>query len=156
MIRLVRRTDSPEATIQLGRALGERLRGGEVLALVGSLGAGKTHFVKGLAAGLGVPAAERTVTSPTFILLAVHRGRLPLYHFDAYRLSGPEDFEFLEGGDFLSAGGVAAIEWADRIAGVAGLLPEGVLEVAFRVAGENEREIEMSGDDRWAGILAGI
>ncbi|MBI4617597.1 MAG: tRNA (adenosine(37)-N6)-threonylcarbamoyltransferase complex ATPase subunit type 1 TsaE [Planctomycetes bacterium] len=153
MIRVVRGTDSREETIALGRALGERLRGGEILSLVGSLGAGKTQFVKGLAAGLGVPDADRTVTSPTFVLLAIHHGRLPLYHFDAYRLSGAEDFEWTFGGDFLSAGGVAAIEWADR---VAGFLPGDALEIAFRVTSEYEREIEIAGNDRWAGILAGI
>ncbi len=147
------RTASEGETEALGEALGRRLVGGEVLALVGNLGAGKTRFVKGLARGLGVPDAERAVTSPTFVLMAVHQGRLPLYHFDAYRLSGEAEFDLLEGGDFLSAGGVAAVEWAARVSAA---IPAGALRIEFEVEGPTERTIEMTGDDRWDELLAGI
>lgn len=151
-------TTSPGQTQALGRALGERLEAGDVLALIGELGSGKTRFVKGVARGLGVPDAERAVTSPTFVLLAVHRGgRETLYHFDVYRLPGPAAFEHLEGGDFLGAsgirrdGGVAVVEWADR---VSGCLPAEALEIVFEIAGEIERRITMTGNaGRWGTLV---
>lgn len=103
---------SPEETLALAEKLGIKLQGGEVIALEGDLGAGKTHFVKGLAKGLG---AEDTVTSPTFTLLHLYEGRIPLAHFDVYRLPFPEAFEELGYEDYFSGRGVTVIEWSDLI-----------------------------------------
>jgi tRNA threonylcarbamoyladenosine biosynthesis protein TsaE len=115
-----RRLDSPEATAALGRELGHRLRGGDLVALSGPLGAGKTQLVKGLAQGLDVPA-EEIVVSPTFVLIREYRGRLLLRHVDAYRLRGAGELAAL-GWDELRSdpGGVVALEWADRVAELIG------------------------------------
>ena len=110
-LRLVSR--SPEATEALGEALGARLAAGCVVALDGDLGAGKTTLVRGLARGLGVAEG---VASPTYTLMHAYDGRVPVYHFDAW-MQGREE-AFLEGGgaEWLEAGGVALVEWADRVA----------------------------------------
>ncbi len=132
---------SPEETLQLGERLAEGLRPGDCLALVGELGAGKTTLIKGLARGLGIPEDE--VVSPTFMLIREHcRGRLPLFHVDAYRISRPE--ELLEVGleeYLLSDEGVTVIEWADR---VRGLIPPSCIEVELTVLSEDERRIVIS------------
>jgi tRNA threonylcarbamoyladenosine biosynthesis protein TsaE len=108
--RLVSR--SPAETREIGRLLGQRAEAGDVLALSGPLGAGKTILAKGVAAGLGVPGV---VNSPTFVLMNEHHGRLPLFHVDVYRLSDPRDA--LDAGllDESNARGISVIEWADQI-----------------------------------------
>ncbi len=103
---------SPEETWRLAFLLGTKLKGGEVIALEGDLGAGKTLFVKGLAAGLG---AEGPVTSPTFTLINIYEGRLPLAHFDVYRLPHPQALEELGYDEFFYGSGVTAVEWSDLI-----------------------------------------
>jgi tRNA threonylcarbamoyladenosine biosynthesis protein TsaE len=103
---------SPEDTMALGEAIGRCLRGGTVVALRGPLGAGKTCLTKGIARGLGV---DETVTSPTYTIISEYAGRLPLYHIDAYRLEGDEDFLALGGDEILAGGGVSVIEWSERI-----------------------------------------
>lgn len=103
---------SPEDTYRLGYILGSKLQGGEVIALEGELGAGKTLFVKGLAAGLG---ASEPVTSPTFSLINLYQGRLALAHFDVYRLPTPEAIEELGYEEFFYGPGVTAVEWSDLI-----------------------------------------
>src|SRR3954462_12116433 len=113
----VRRTidlPDPEATTQLGRQLGQALFPGALIALVGQLGAGKTHLVRAVAEGLGVPDG-RAVTSPTFVLIQEYEGRLPVYHFDVYRLSGAAPFGDLGAHEYLEGDGVCLIEWADRV-----------------------------------------
>jgi tRNA threonylcarbamoyladenosine biosynthesis protein TsaE len=125
----------PAATHALGVRLGRLLFGGAVVALVGPLGAGKTHLVRGIAEGLGVPDG-RAVTSPTFVLIQEYAGRLPVYHFDAYRLSGAAPFADLGVHEYLEGDGVCLIEWADR---VEGCLPPERLEVAMEVSGEHSR-----------------
>ena len=101
------------ATLAYGAAVGVSLKPGEILALTGDLGAGKTHFTKGVALGLG--AAENEVTSPTFTLINEYAGgRLPLYHFDFYRLDSPEEALRLDLDDYLEGRGVCVIEWADK------------------------------------------
>ena len=109
-------TNSPDETIELGRRLGRLLGPGYVVALTGELGAGKTCLTKGIALGLGV-ADARAVRSPTFVLISEYRGRLTLYHVDAYRLHGPADFEALGATEILTSGAVTVIEWADRVEG---------------------------------------
>ena len=126
---------SAEETFELGRRRAESLRGGEVLALVGELGAGKTHFVKGLAAGL---ACRANVTSPTFVLIHEYvDGRLPLYHFDFYRLESEEEVRQIGLDDYLHGNGVVVVEWADKFPS---LLPADACWMRFRFVFEG-REI---------------
>src|SRR5947209_11719160 len=105
-----------EATEELGRRLGELLFLGAVVALDGPLGAGKTQLVRAIAAGLGL-ADTRIVSSPTFVLLQEYPARLPVYHFDAYRLRSEAEFFDLGGHEYLADDGVSLIEWAERIPG---------------------------------------
>ncbi|MEO6294221.1 MAG: tRNA (adenosine(37)-N6)-threonylcarbamoyltransferase complex ATPase subunit type 1 TsaE [Candidatus Limnocylindria bacterium] len=119
------RSDGPDSTRAIGRALGRGATAGTVLALVGELGAGKTQLAKGVADGLDVPGV---VNSPTFVLMNEHIGRLRLFHIDAYRLGGPE--EAIAAGliDDRQADGVVVVEWADRLAG---WLPAERLEITL-------------------------
>jgi tRNA threonylcarbamoyladenosine biosynthesis protein TsaE len=111
-----RRSRAPGETGAIGRAIGGMLRGGDFLALMGPMGAGKTHLLKGVAAGLGVPADE-PVVSPTFVLIREYVGRLKLYHIDAYRLSGTAEMLSLGLDELIvELGAVVAVEWADRVA----------------------------------------
>jgi tRNA threonylcarbamoyladenosine biosynthesis protein TsaE len=107
---------SPAETFAFGQQIAATLRTGDVLALCGHLGAGKTHFVKGLAAGLGVTAE---VTSPTFTLIHEYPGgRLPLFHLDFYRLESADELMRIGFDDYLYAGGALAIEWAEKFPAV--------------------------------------
>jgi tRNA threonylcarbamoyladenosine biosynthesis protein TsaE len=124
------------ATEELGRRLGRVLFPGAVVALVGPLGAGKTHLTRAVAAGLGVPD-PRIVTSPTFVLIQEYQGRLPVYHFDAYRLSGAAPFAELGVHEYLEGDGVCLIEWADR---VEECLPAEHLRITLSVTGETARQ----------------
>jgi tRNA threonylcarbamoyladenosine biosynthesis protein TsaE len=127
---------SPEETVACGRAFAARLNAGDVLGLSGDLGAGKTHFVKGLAAGLGV---DTPVTSPTFTLLHEYRGgALPLFHFDFYRLETEEEVLAIGLDDYLSGGGIVVIEWAEKFAR---LLPQSTRWLELRLLSETEREL---------------
>jgi len=127
---------SPEETFQLGRLIGSGAPAGEVWNLVGPLGAGKTHFVKGLAAGLGF---EGPVTSPTFNLQNVYEARLPLYHFDWYRLEKAAEVEDLGFSEWVEKGGVTVVEWGDKFPK---LFPPVALKLAMEVLeGEKRRFI---------------
>lgn len=138
------------ATEQLGRLLGERLFPGAVVALIGPLGAGKTHLVRAIAVGAGVADAG-SVTSPTFILIQEYQGRLPLYHFDAYRLRSEAEFYDLGSHEYLAGDGVSLIEWADR---VPGCLPREHLAVELTVTGEQSRQVSLSAQGaRYAALL---
>ncbi len=126
-----------DATIAFGREFAAQLRAGDVLALSGDLGAGKTHFVKGLAAGLGAPAE---VTSPTFTLIHEYPGgRLPLFHFDFYRLESGDELLAIGFDDYLDAGGVLALEWAEKFPA---LLPAHTRRLQFRHRPDDTREVE--------------
>src|SRR5207237_8651239 len=94
--------------------LAEQLFPGAVVALVGPLGAGKTHLVRAVAEGLGI-ASSRVVSSPTFVLIQEYHARLPIYHFDAYRLRTAEDFADLGVHEYFEGSGVCLVEWADRV-----------------------------------------
>ena len=107
-------TSSPDETEAFGQALGKTLEAGMWVGLDGELGAGKTCFVRGVAAGLGVPKGW-PVTSPTFTLLNVYEGRIPLYHLDLYRLSSEDDLEAIGYYDLFTEEGVVIVEWAGRI-----------------------------------------
>lgn len=137
--KILKISESPEATGELGRQLGAACRGGEVLLLKGELGAGKTRFTQGLALGLGVPENER-VTSPTFVLHCQYRGRLELNHIDLYRLGG-EPPELGLGDLFGAAGGVAVVEWAEFLGRQT---PRAHLSVEFRIGAGARRELEFS------------
>ena len=104
------------AMIEAGRAAGTELQAGDVIALVGELGSGKTHFTKGLAAGLG---CKTDITSPTFSLVHEHRGSdLLVFHFDFYRIESTGEIISLGWDDYLDAGGICVIEWADKFPGL--------------------------------------
>lgn len=105
---------SPDETEAIAKAVGERTEAGDVIALVGELGAGKTVFVRGLASGLGI--ATEDVASPTFTMIAEYRGRLPLYHVDLYRLD-PTGADLLLLREYVYGRGVTAIEWFERLPG---------------------------------------
>ena len=108
-------TNSPQETIEFGQRFGSQLRGGEVIALCGPLGSGKTHLIKGIVEGLGAEDAANEVTSPTFVLVNEYSGRLDVFHVDAYRLESIEQFEQIGFDDYCRADSVVLIEWADKI-----------------------------------------
>lgn len=132
------------ATEAFGRRLGELLFPGAVVALVGPLGAGKTHLARAIATGLGLTRPE-SVTSPTFVLIQEYPARLPVYHFDAYRLAGPEEFAALGSDEYLSGDGVCLIEWADK---VRPCLPPEHLWVAIDVPNEHRRRFTVTAQGR--------
>ena len=116
-------TNSPVETRRLGEKLGRLLAPGDLIALTGELGAGKTVLVQGIAAGLGI---EDTVTSPTFLIIKEYPGKIPLYHIDAYRLAGPDELLDLGYEEYFFGQGVTVIEWADLILD---LLPPAYLRI---------------------------
>jgi tRNA threonylcarbamoyladenosine biosynthesis protein TsaE len=133
-------TGSPEATHQEGVRLAHHLRPGDVVALSGELGAGKTCFIQGLAAGLGVTGP---VTSPTFIMIAEHAGRWPLYHVDLYRTGSLAEIRALGLEELLGGAGITVIEWAEK---AEPLLPDRTIRIRIEGAGDEPRAIEIEGD----------
>jgi tRNA threonylcarbamoyladenosine biosynthesis protein TsaE len=132
---------SPDATQNFGRRLGELLFPGSVVALIGPLGAGKTHLARAIAEGLQIKDS-RIVTSPTFVLIQEYDARLPIYHFDTYRLA--DECAFLDLGvqEYFAGEGVCLIEWADR---VERFLPAEYLRVTLEVTGETTRKLTVQG-----------
>ncbi len=121
----------------LGETLAARCAPGAVLALYGDLGTGKTHLVKGLARGLGIPPT--TVRSPTFTLLSTYdEGRFPLYHFDAYRVQDPDEFVELGAQEYVYGDGVTCIEWADRVQSI---VPPEALHLRLTHVAPSQRRI---------------
>jgi tRNA threonylcarbamoyladenosine biosynthesis protein TsaE len=107
-------SNSPQETIELGRRIGSQLKGGEVIGVCGLLGSGKTHLIKGIAAGAGA-RDSRQVNSPTFVIVNEYSGRLDIYHIDAYRLCSIAEFEMLGFDEYCRPQSVVLIEWADKI-----------------------------------------
>jgi tRNA threonylcarbamoyladenosine biosynthesis protein TsaE len=139
---LVLEVVGPENMTALGAAVGAACRSGDVIALVGDLGAGKTVFAKGLALGLDVPA-DVPVVSPTFTIVNHHLGgRLPLAHVDLYRLEKPEELEHVGLWDLYRGDGVVAVEWFDRFADMA---PREFLELRIEPLAEDRRQITALG-----------
>src|SRR5438045_4821896 len=129
-----------QGTERLGRRVGVLLFPGAVVALVGPLGAGKTHLTRAVAEGLGVrnPAA---VNSPTFVLIQEYPARLPIYHFDAYRLSGPREFAELGVEEYFHGDGVCLVEWADKVEAT---LPADHLRIEIEIVDENRRRFKLA------------
>jgi len=122
--RFARTTRSAGATRRLGQRLGARLQPGDVVALIGELGAGKTQFVRGVCRGAGVADAE--VSSPTFAIVATYRGRLLVNHADLYRIGGEDELHATGFHDLVGGAGATVVEWADRVPGA---LPRERLEI---------------------------
>jgi len=142
-------SNSVEETIKIGSSFAKRLKAGDIVALVGELGSGKTVFTKGIAQGLGVKNA-RYVNSPTFVIIKEYsavggsakggKGKVPLYHFDLYRLDSPSGLDSLGWDEYFYGGGIVVIEWADKIRK---LLPPRRIEVRLSVVGERKRKISI-------------
>ena len=124
-------------TIDFAAKFARTLKSGDIVALVGNLGAGKTTFTKGIAKGLGVKDYVH-VNSPTFVLIKEYKGRIPLYHFDLYRLDMIKDISDLDPDNYFFGKGISVIEWADKCKA---LLPKKYIRVEFKIKGENKREI---------------
>ncbi len=126
--------DNREETLRWGAALGAHLQPGDVVALVGDLGVGKTTLTQAISRGLGVTVP---VTSPTFTLIHEYPGRIPLFHFDPYRLERPEDAADLGLEEYFERGGVVVVEWADK---VLALLPPERLTLTLEIVGDGTPE----------------
>ncbi len=139
-------THSPEETEKVGEALGQVLRAGSVIAYEGDLGAGKTAFTRGLARGLG---ASEQVTSPTYTIVNEYlSGRLPLFHFDMYRLASAEDLWDIGWEDYLDRGGVCAVEWSENVRDAL----EDPIFVRIEKCGEDARKITITGGKDLAAV----
>lgn len=134
-------TATEEETRALGKQLASLMRSGDIVLISGELGAGKTRLVQGIAQGLGVTCQ---VTSPTFSLLKEYSGRIPLYHFDLYRLT-PRDLPSLGLEEYLLGEGVVCIEWGERAAGLAGFWSEDALLIDMEWIGEEKRRVSVRG-----------
>ena len=134
-------SNSAAQTFEIARLICEKLRDGDLLALSGELGSGKTCFTKGLALGPGV-SAEYQITSPTFTLINEYPARCKLYHFDVYRLNGYSEFEDLGYEEYFAGDGVVVIEWAEKIAK---LIPRDSIFINFEYVDENSRKMIIRG-----------
>jgi tRNA threonylcarbamoyladenosine biosynthesis protein TsaE len=141
MKRLKMISGDPTKTFYIGRILGEALTAGDIVALTGELGAGKTCLTQGIARGLGVPEVYQ-ITSPTFTLVNEYPGRLNLIHLDVYRLSSSRDLQDLGYEEFFFGKGVTVIEWAEKIQDI---IPEKSLSVTMAYLDQNQRSIDMKG-----------
>ena len=139
-------TNSPAETEAVGAALARALEPGTVIAYRGDLGAGKTAFTRGLARGLGV---KESVTSPTYTIVNEYlNGRMPLFHFDMYRLGSEDELFDIGWEDYLERGGVCAVEWSENVWGAM----EDAIVVTISRLGEDTRRIEIEGGDRIADL----
>lgn len=134
------KTSSAEETIELGKKIGKLLKKGDIIAMQGTLAAGKTTITKGIATALGI---TETITSPTFCLISEYQGTMPLYHMDVYRLDGTEDFINLGTDDMLYGDGVSIIEWSEKIMDE---LPSNTIVLKITPQDDGKRLIEI---DNW-------
>ena len=134
------KTSSAEETIELGKKIGKLLKKGDIIAMQGTLAAGKTTITKGIAAALGI---TETITSPTFCIISEYQGTMPLYHMDVYRLDGTEDFINLGTDDMLYGDGVSIIEWSEKIMDE---LPKSTIVLKITPQDDGSRLIEI---DNW-------
>ena len=135
-------SNSPEETIELGRRLGSQLKGGKVIAVCGPLGSGKTHLIKGIAAGAGAED-PRHVNSPTFVIVNEYAGRFDIYHVDAYRLNSIAEFEMIGFDDYCYPQSVVVVEWADKIESA--LQGMNYVRIELFHAGQMQRNIQIYG-----------
>ena len=133
-------TGEVEQTIELGNLIGSLLKAGDVVALIGQLGAGKTYLTKGIAEGQGVKD-RKEVTSPSFVLVKQYMGRMPIYHFDAYRIKSPDEMYDIDCVRFFWGEGISIIEWADK---VMECLPDDFIKITIETVGETSRDIHIS------------
>jgi tRNA threonylcarbamoyladenosine biosynthesis protein TsaE len=153
MRKVVVKTKSSAETIRTGKSIGSRLLPGDVVALVGELGAGKTQFIKGMATGVGV-GKPAYISSPSFTLINEYPGKIPFYHIDLFRLEWEKEAEELGLEDYFQSEGITAIEWADKIPA---LLPKEMLLIHLAYTGKNTRSIELIGKGkRYQKILKGL
>ncbi len=140
--------NSTTETDALARRMGALLQPGDILAYRGGMGAGKTTFTRGLAAGMGI---DDWVSSPTFALVHEYRGAKgqQLFHFDMYRIQGFDDLYSTGFFDYLESGGVLAVEWSEHIEGA---LPEGTIIIEFEILGEESRRITIKGGHRFENL----
>ena len=137
-MRLTFHTSSAQETIELGQKIGNLLKKGDIIALQGTLAAGKTTITKGIASALGV---KDEITSPTFCLISEYEGKMPLYHMDVYRLEGGDDFINLGVEDLIYGNGVSLIEWSEKIMNE---LPKKTIILKLEpVEGTDERNITL-------------
>jgi tRNA threonylcarbamoyladenosine biosynthesis protein TsaE len=133
-------SQSPEETYQLGIKLGKGLDTGDLVALTGELGAGKTSLIQGITVGLDI-LNPKQVTSPTFTLINEYKGRVPIYHFDLYRINKLEELFDLGFEEYFYGNGVTLVEWAEKILD---WLPPQRLSVYIKILSEKQREIQLS------------
>ncbi|MCM8781444.1 MAG: tRNA (adenosine(37)-N6)-threonylcarbamoyltransferase complex ATPase subunit type 1 TsaE [Candidatus Omnitrophica bacterium] len=133
-------TKNRRETMRLGEKLAKNLKPGQVVALVGELGSGKTTLVKGIAKGLGV-RNPRYVNSPSFVIIKEYQGRTTLYHFDVFRLSSASDLDSVGYGEYFYGNGICVVEWANKIKK---LLPKKYFEIKIMILGDTKRKIVIS------------
>jgi len=131
-------TNSEAETVHEGEKLGRKLGPGDVVALYGGLGAGKTAFTRGLASGLGILFS---VSSPTFTIVNEYPGDIPLFHFDMYRLENEKELFDIGWDDYLERGGVCAVEWSEKVPGA---FSQGAVVVRIESLGEDKRRLDIS------------
>lgn len=135
------KSKSPKETQKIGINIAKNLQKGNVVALIGELGAGKTCITQAMMKGLGVK--ERyTGTSPTFVIITEYKGRMPVYHFDVYRINDIKDIMDLGYEEYFYGNGVAIIEWADKVSEI---LPKNCVKITLKITGAKEREILIEG-----------
>ncbi len=151
--KAVLQTRSAVETIRVGKDIGRRLLPGDVVALVGELGAGKTQLIKGLAAGVGIENSAY-ISSPSFTLIHEYPGKVPFYHIDLYRLGREQEAGELGLEEYFQGTGITAIEWADKIPS---FLPEEYLSISIAYFDRNIRSLEIAGNGkRFEDLLKGI
>ena len=142
---------SPEETRAIGRIVGEHAVAGDVVLLTGELGAGKTCLTQGILHGLG---SDDLARSPTFVLISEHRGRMPLYHMDLYRVGSVEQTEELGIEEYLEGDGLTVVEWADNVPGI---FPDDSLRIHIELVSECERRLSFTAaTDRLAGAFEAV
>ena len=132
-------SNTPKDTLLAGEKLGKTLKAGTFIGLVGNLGAGKTVFTKGIAKGLGVKQ-YKYVNSPSFVIIKEYKGRIPLYHFDVYKLDSSDDLDGVGYEEYFYGNGITVVEWADKVKDI---LPDKKILVKFTHAGSSKRKIKI-------------
>ena len=138
---ILHKTKSQEETVKLGEKLAGQLKPGSIVALTGDLGAGKTYLTKGIVKGMGLKAS---VTSTTFVLMNIYPGKIPVFHYDCYRLKDETDMEKLGYEEYFYGNGITVVEWADRVKGI---IPKTAIKINFKIGKNNVRNIKIITND---------